>query len=323
MNASEWMQTLSSHERWGPLVAARAPQIVAWVLALALGVQAALILTSLAGAGASPTDTGPRAPASTAPARRIDLAALVNAHLFGVPSAPSAAGSGEAPPTTMSLVLAGVLAQADPEKGYAIVGETAAAAKLYAVGDSIPGGARLHSVYGDRVLIDRGGTIESLPLPRQSTGAPLPTPSAGQAPAVSAENPVFERMRRVFDENPSAVGDIMRPQPVFAQGRQRGYRVYPGRNRAAFVQLGLRPGDLVTAINGTPLDDPARGMEIFRTIGSQPEVRVTISRNGRQQDLVLNMTQAAQAAEQLAGAEGASPAEQAPPVPPETSTSRE
>lgn len=324
MNASEWMQALGSRERWGPLVAARAPQIVAWVLALALGVQAALILTSLAGAGAPPTDTGPRAPASAAPARRIDLAALVNAHLFGAPSAPSGAGPGEAPPTTMSLVLAGVLAQADPQKGYAIVGESAAAAKLYAVGDSIPGGARLHSVYGDRVLIDRNGAIESLPLPRQGAGASLLTPSAGQAPAASAENPAFERMRRVIDENPSAVGDIMRPQPVFAQGRQRGYRVYPGRNRAAFVQLGLRPGDLVTAINGTPLDDPARGMEIFRTIGSQPEVRVTISRNGRQQDLVLNMTQAAQAAEQLAGAEGgASPVEQAPPVPPETSTSGE
>lgn len=317
MHASEWLQSLSSRERWGPMVAARAPQLVTWILALALAVQAALILTNLAGAGARPTDAGSPAAASAAPARRVDLAALINAHLFGAASAPEAANAGNAPHTTMSLVLAGVLAQDDPQQGYAIVGESAAAARLFAVGDSIPGGARLHSVYSDRILLERDGTIESLGLPRQSTGAAAPPPAL--PPAAAAENPAFERMRRVIEENPGAVGDIMRPQPVFAQGRQRGYRVYPGRNRAAFVQLGLRPGDLVTAINGTPLDDPARGMEIFRTIGSQPEVRVTISRNGRQQELVLNMTQAAQAAEQITGTDTLNPAAGAQPMPaPET-----
>src|SRR5262249_25703689 len=81
-------------------------------------------------------------------------------------------------------------------------------------------------------------------------------------------------------------------------------RVYPGRNRQAFTRLGLRPGDLVTAINGTPLDDPARGQEIFSTLGSSSEARVTVMRNGKQQDLTLNMAQMAQDAEQLIGAGG-------------------
>jgi general secretion pathway protein C len=166
-------------------------------------------------------------------------------------------------------------------------------------------------VYSDRVILDRGGALESLALPRQS--APGAAPPALPPLAASGGNPIAERVRRLVEENPSAVGDIMRPQPVFAQGKQRGYRVYPGRNRAAFVQLGLRPGDLVTAINGTPLDDPARGEEIFRTIGSQPEVRVSVTRNGRQQELVLNMAQAASAADQLAGMEGMAPIDPAPP----------
>lgn len=318
MHASEWLQSLSSLERWGPMVAARAPQLVTWILALALAVQAALILTNLAGADTPPTDEASPPAASAAPARRTDLAALINAHFFGAASAPQAANTDNAPQTSMSLVLAGVLAQEDPQQGYAIVGESAAAAKLFAVGDSIPGGATLRSVYSDRILLERNGAIESLGLPRQSARA-VAAPAPGLPPMTGAENPAFERMRRVIEENPSAVGDIMRPQPVFAQGRQRGYRVYPGRNRAAFVQLGLRPGDLVTAINGTPLDDAARGMEIFRTIGSQPEVRVTISRNGRQQELMLNMTQAAQAAEQITGTETLNPAAGAQPMPaPET-----
>ena len=98
------------------------------------------------------------------------------------------------------------------------------------------------------------------------------------------------------------MADVMRPQPVFANGKQTGYRVYPGRNRQAFVRLGLRPGDLVTAINGTPLDDPEHGQEIFRTLGSSPEAHVTVTRNGQQQDLVLNLAQVTQEAESIAAA---------------------
>ncbi len=103
----------------------------------------------------------------------------------------------------------------------------------------------------------------------------------------NSENPIVDRMRQLIANEPGAIADIMRPQPVFAQGKQRGYRVYPGRNRQAFIRLGLRPGDLVTAINGTPLDDPARGQEVFATLGSSSEAHVTVMRNGRQQDLTL------------------------------------
>jgi general secretion pathway protein C len=129
-------------------------------------------------------------------------------------------------------------------------------------------------------------------------------------------------MRRLIAEEPGVISDVMRPQPVFAQGKQRGYRVYPGRNRQAFLRLGLRPGDLVVSINGTPLDDPARGQEIFRTIGSSSEAHVTVMRNGRQQDLTLNMSQVAADAESLVGGgEGSmAPTEQQPQMPPQPET---
>ena len=56
----------------------------------------------------------------------------------------------------------------------------------------------------------------------------------------------------------------------------RGFRVYPGANRQAFARLGLRAGDLVTAINGTPLDDKDRAQEIFGTLNSSTDARVTV-----------------------------------------------
>jgi general secretion pathway protein C len=193
------------------------------------------------------------------------------------------------------------------------VGENATAAKVHAVGDNVPGGAKLHSVYSDRVLLDRNGRLEYLTLPHQSSAALNANPIQA---AVPNQNPAFDRVRRLISEDPSVLSDIMRNQPVLMQGKLRGFRVYPGRNRQAFTRLGLRSGDLVIAINGTPLDDPARGDEIFRTIGSASEARVTVMRNGQQQDLSLNMAQVAQEAEEAVGSDAAAP----PPTPTPTPT---
>jgi general secretion pathway protein C len=122
-------------------------------------------------------------------------------------------------------------------------------------------------------------------------------------------------MRQLIANEPTAISEIIRPQPVFAQGKQRGFRVYPGRNRQAFIRLGLRPGDLVVAINGTPLDDPSRGQEIFNTLQSSSEAHVTVLRNGTQQDLTLQMSQLAQGAEAMMGPGDAAapPSDVAPP----------
>jgi general secretion pathway protein C len=315
MNAASWLENLPAPDRWRDLALAHGPKIATWTLALALGVQAALIVTDLAG-GVVPVPS--EAPADTAPAptrKFVNPALIANAHLFGSAQVEAeVADASNAPQTSLPLVLTGIIAADDPRQGLAIIGENAGAARVKAVGDSLPGGATLHSVYGDRVLVDRSGRIESLALPRQFQNAAPPPTAAALTPT---ESPVVERMRRLIADQPGVIADIMRPQPVFAQGKQRGYRVYPGRNRQAFIRLGLRPGDLVTAINGTPLDDPARGQEIFSTIGSASEAQVTVMRNGQQQDLTLNMAQVAQQAEALVGGqEGVIPADQAPPVPP-------
>ncbi len=78
-----------------------------------------------------------------------------------------------------------------------------------------------------------------------------------------------------------------------AAGKLRGFRAYPGRNRAIFNKLGLKPGDLVTAINGQALDDPQHSQEVFNTIQTSDRVTVTIERSGQKQDISLNIAQVA------------------------------
>jgi general secretion pathway protein C len=223
----------------------------------------------------------------------VDISGIVNAHLFGIAPVPGELDPSAAPATQMSLVLVGTIAQTDPEKGLAIVGESAAAARVYAVGKTIAGGTRLHSVYPDRVILDRGGKLEALMLPRKFQGGGAPPAATMAAPMRNPEPMLGEQIRTLAAQNPGAITEIIRPQPVFANGQQRGYRVYPGRNRQQFSKLGLMPGDLVTAINGTPLDDPARGMEILQSINSASEVTVTVERNGQSAQVNINNAQVA------------------------------
>jgi general secretion pathway protein C len=310
------LRSLASVDGAAAMLQARGPELAAAVLAMAIAVQAATLATDQFGAAdTAPIDAaaaGYSPPAGGGSRRAVDLMAIANAHLFGQ-AAVAAGDAANAPQTSMPLVLAGLLASDNPETGYAIVGESAAAAKLHAVGSSLPGGARLHSVYGDRIVIDRGGVLESLTLPKQLLASMAPRPAV--VPAANDNSAVVDRMRQAIQQNPGALSDVIRSQQVIAGGKQRGFRVYPGRNPAAFSRLGLRPGDLITAINGTPLDDPSRGEEVMRTLGSAPEVRVTIMRNGRQNDMVLNMAQIATEAEQLTGTEGITPVDQAPQMP--------
>ncbi|HEY5102990.1 MAG TPA: type II secretion system protein GspC [Steroidobacteraceae bacterium] len=296
MNTGSWLNRLPASHQWRALALARGPRIATWALALALGIQAAMIVTDLASGNQSGKGSArPPSPATVAH-HGIEVASITNAHLFGTAAAPAGStNAADAPQTTMQLVLTGIIAGRNPRVGFAILGENATAAKVHAVGDNVPGGAKLHSVYSDRVLLDRNGQLESLTLPHQSNAVL----GANQVrAAVPTQNPAFDRVRRLISEDPALLSDIMRNQPVLMAGKLHGFRVYPGRNRQAFTRLGLRSGDLVIAINGTPLDDPARGDEIFRTIGAATEARVTVMRNGQQQDLTLNMSQVAQEAEQ-------------------------
>lgn len=327
MNASSLLSGIRSFgpELLSSHISTRLPVLVTWVLVVAIGVQAAVIVRDLIpeqpplAAAALVQDS---MPAPGAARGAVDVQAIINAHLFGVadPAEQALADPTAAPETRLSLVLTGTIAASDPKLGFGIIGESAANAKLYTVGDAVPGGARLHAVYGDRVILERGGQLEALLLPREykgASGAAAPVQRTALPSTAGAQ--VVDRVRRMIAQDPGSVAEIMRPQPVFANGQQRGYRVYPGRNRAQFARLGLRPGDLVMSVNGTPLDDPQRGMEIFRSIGSSDQVRVMVERNGRPQELVLNMAQIASEMPDASnpGAEGMVPMDQAAPMPPD------
>ncbi len=229
----------------------------------------------------------------------VDVQSVVSAHLFGIATVDaSTQNPANAPLSSANLLLAGTIATQDPKRGVAIISD-GGPSKVYSVGDNV-NGATLHSVYLDHVILDRAGTLETLLLPRLVVGRPAPRASrAGGDPRTVA---AVDNIRRMVQQDPGILDQVMRAVASYdsAAGKLRGFRAYPGKNRAIFSKLGLKPGDLVTAINGTQLDDPAHSQDVFNTIQSSDHVTVTVERAGQKQDITLNIAQvAAQATKEL------------------------
>jgi general secretion pathway protein C len=309
-----------THE-WLSRLQGNGPRLVSFALATLIAVELARIGISLLGGGPvrspQPVLT---APAPSAPHAGLDIQSVVSAHLFGVATAdPTAQDPTDAPQSTANLVLTGTIATSDPKRGVAIISD-GGPSKVYSVGDNV-GGASLHSVYLDHVILDRSGALETLLLPRL-LGPGMKVPPLVRRPAGVDPHTVaaVDNIRRMVQQDPGLLDQVMRTVPSYdsAAGKLRGFRAYPGRNRQIFNKLGLKPGDLVTAINGTALDDPQHSQDVFNTIQTSDRVTVTIERSGQKQEITLNIAQVAtQATKDLQegdpNAGSGSPASEAPP----------
>jgi len=244
---------------------------------------------------------GPSANAAGGNADTIDIQNIVDAHIFGKadPKATVIVRTDKVEELKDGkLVLKGTIAATDDRKAVAIIEESRGEEKVYTLGENVPGGGKLHAVKPTEVVFEQRGKLLSLKLPEEfrtsATSRSTTSTRRRSRPTLTGQRqndnatPEPRSVQDVISADPAALTDIIRPQPVFADGKQRGYRVYPGRKRAEFTQLGLKPGDLVTEINGAALTDPAQGMEIFRSLGESSQVSVTVERNGQPEVLVLD-----------------------------------
>lgn len=197
--------------------------------------------------------------------------------VFGEPPAPQTA---VAQVSSVPLSLVGTLAVKNPASGLAIVGPSPNDAHVYATGTDVAPGIRLVEVYTDHVLIDRGGVRETLNLPRTGGGAGLPT----------AATPLADVARQVAAA-PEVIGDLIRPMPNYVAGQLRGFKLFPGRDRHHFLQLGLQPGDLITQVNNVPISDAQHGLEMLQALGTASSASVTLERAGVIQSVTIDSSQ--------------------------------
>ena len=288
---SEWRD--QPPEQWFSTANRYLPPGITTVLVIAIAYQLATLTWTLVPGSTPVAAPVPRPAEARGGAPSSDYSVLVNSDLFG----PEAENSAvvvvpveDAPDTTLSLTLKGILSKEGDPNGSVIIANSRNEEKTYYVGQTIEAadGATLHSVYADRVLLNRSGRLETLRLPKDltaSAGSPMAMPS----PLPQAQPP--GSLREMISENATRFTDIMRPVPHVQEGQIVGFRVNPGRDRATFEALGFQPGDVVTDINGTVLDDPSQGLQVFQSLGESTQANVTVLRDGVPQVIVIDTTQ--------------------------------
>jgi general secretion pathway protein C len=73
--------------------------------------------------------------------------------------------------------------------------------------------------------------------------------------------------------------------PEKREGKLVGFKVRFVRRHSVFDQLGLRRGDIITAIDGEPIDNFALPLEVFRTIKTMDYLNLEIKRGKREVEL--------------------------------------
>ncbi len=235
-------------------------------------------------------------PAAASVRAEADMGAIMSAHLFGLRELKpeTAAVPVDAPDTRLDLTLTGIFAATIPEESRALIKDASGKQRSYAVNDDLPGGAKISAIYPDRVILLRGGRYETLRLepnkspspPAQATQLPTVAPPGGVSPAALSE---LKNARQQVLANPGKAGEYVRIQPVYNEGKLQGYRLYPGKNRDLFNNLGLQPGELVTSVNGVALDDPAKSLQMLGDLAQAGNVTLTLERAGQVRTVNLNL----------------------------------
>ncbi|HHL45370.1 MAG TPA: type II secretion system protein GspC [Gammaproteobacteria bacterium] len=243
-----------------------------------------------------------KATSGVKPTAVVNLASL---HLFGTAAATnekkSAVIAEDVPDTRLRLILRGVIATQDKDMARAIISEPGGEEKYYAVDDKLPGGALLKEIAADRVILQsRAGRMETLRLPKEFGGSGRatrgtattrvnnkPTGRNKITPRISSAE--LREYRDKMLSNPQELVGLIRTRPVKENGQIKGYKLFPGKDRALFNRLGLRSGDVIVSVNGMELSDPASGLALLGQLSSATEMSVVVERRGQRQTVTLSL----------------------------------
>ncbi|MDB4968449.1 MAG: hypothetical protein JWN44_4138 [Myxococcales bacterium] len=109
-----------------------------------------------------------------------------------------------------------------------------------------------------------------------------PTPPPIETPLSSGPGVIPRTaLSQVLDASPGYFLQHVQTEPRFAAGHFRGWRVvsfFPGDTR--FAGVDLQAGDVVTRVNGKPIEQPDQFMAVWSELRSSRALVVDLERNG-------------------------------------------
>lgn len=155
-------------------------------------------------------------------------------------------------------------------------------------------GYRLKEV-GDRsIVLTRNGKKYRLEIRKPSTknavtvvGTP-PTTTASVPSTIRKEGDTTLVPRKLIGKYTKNIDKIWKDigiVPYKSSGKLRGFKVRYIRRGSLFQKLGLKRGDIITAINGEPIEDYNTAMELYQSADTLDELTLQIKRGKQEVEL--------------------------------------
>jgi type II secretion system protein C len=132
-----------------------------------------------------------------------------------------------------------------------------------------------------------GSAVRAAPVAQAPSPQPAPQPPA---PASAAPEHAVARsaVRAVVSEG---LGMFLRrvdidDHPVFVGGKFHGFRIAGLRDPQFWNGVDIKPGDVVTSVNGFPIEHPEQAQTAFDSLEVASELRVVVEREGQPHELV-------------------------------------
>ncbi len=176
------------------------------------------------------------------------------------------------------------------EEARAAVLISAGRTRVVGVGDSAFGG-RVAVIEADRVALDYDSGRVVLRLVAGVGTAPVapvaPAPAAdAPAPALELERREIERRLGVESGRILAETTLV---PAMDAGRVSGFTITRLPQSTLLSDAGLRAGDVLTEVNGVPIDSLATLIGLWPRLQTESAVRAVVLRNGQPVSLSVNL----------------------------------
>ncbi len=206
------------------------------------------------------------------------------------------------PVTTLSLTLKGVIAVQPMLRALAIIADKSGNnEQLYGLGDQIPGNANIREIYADRVIISRGGVLETLFL--EGSKPPETSQSAASKSNLSpnrdngkisarGDGTNYQINQDYWEERLADLPGLSREigvQIYKENNQQRGYKLLSAQGSRLLNSLGLKAGDILLSVNGRAMSSVQDGLAAYQQIRNGGRVQIEIIRNGQRESKIYNI----------------------------------
>jgi general secretion pathway protein C len=214
---------------------------------------------------------------------------------FGQENLPDITDPSATQKTGPALALWGTVVSESPSGSYAVIENQATREQgLYQAGDTVAD-AMIKEILRNKVILsmddqDQILAVDDSKRPSAPMNAMLALPETGEMPQPMFPHPLDDPAIESDPADMSALMKQVRVRPFFSNGQPVGILLYGIGNGSAFHDAGFRNGDIIQAVNGSPVSSPRDAQPVYQALqagaGSQT-IQVTLLRQGETMDIML------------------------------------